>query len=77
MDLVEALTEGRPVLVDRVDGGWMSWTSPEYNEMHPVDPLLFELGWRTWQCLVEEGATGPDLTPLPPEYGPPWTFEPD
>jgi hypothetical protein len=77
VDLVDALIEGRPVLVDCVDGGWMSWGSPEYNDMHPVDPLLFELGWRVWEYLVEEGVGGgPDLTALPPDYEPPWTFEP-
>jgi hypothetical protein len=71
-----ALIEGRPVLVDYVDGGWMSW-DPSYNELYPVDPLLIELGWRAWECLVEEGVGGPDLTALPPDLGPPWTFEPD
>jgi len=56
----------------------MSWGSPEYNDMHPVDPLLFELGWRAWEYLVEEGVGGaPDLTALPPDYEPPWTFDPD
>lgn len=55
----------------------MDWKSPEYNAVHPVDPYLFELGWRAWLCLVEEGLTGPDLTALPPDYGPPWTFEPN
>ena len=55
----------------------MSWQSPEFNDAHPVDPLLFELGWRAWACLVEEQAVGPDLTALPPDYPHPWSFEPE
>ena len=35
-------------------GGGMTWKSPEYNALHPVDPYLFELGWRAWLWLVEE-----------------------
>lgn len=29
-----------------LEGGPMGWKSPEYNVFHPVDPYLFELGWR-------------------------------
>jgi hypothetical protein len=75
--LIEALAEQRPVVQDFAEGGWMSWGSPEYNDIHPVDPFLFELGWRAWEALVEEMATGPDLTALPPDVPPPWTFEPN
>jgi hypothetical protein len=32
----------------------MGWKSPEYNAFHPVDPYLFELGWRAWLWLVKE-----------------------
>ena len=55
----------------------MSWTSPDHNDLYPVDPLLFELGWRAWQYLVEEQLFGPDLVALPPDYPQPWTFEPN
>ena len=37
-----------------LEGGAMLWKSPEYNASHPVDPYLFELGWRAWLWLVEE-----------------------
>jgi hypothetical protein len=37
-----------------LEGGPMGWKSPEYNAFHPVDPYLFELGWRAWLWLVEE-----------------------
>jgi len=37
-----------------LEGGEMGWKSPEYNAFHPVDPYLFELGWRAWLWLVEE-----------------------
>ena len=74
----EALSEGRPVLIDHMDGGMMSWKSPDYNHMHPVDPLLFELGWRARDYLVDEGVMGrPDLTGLRPSYRQPWVFYPD
>jgi hypothetical protein len=76
VNTVEALAEGRPILCDCAEGGWMSWLSPDYNHVHPVDPLLFELGWRAWHYLVEEQVTGPDLSALPPDFGPPWIFEP-
>jgi hypothetical protein len=35
-----------------LEGGPMGWKSPEYNAFHPVDPYLFELGWR---ALVGRG----------------------
>jgi hypothetical protein len=73
----DALADGRPILEDRGEG-WMSWMSPAHNDLHPVDPLLFELGWRAWQTtLVEEQLFGPDLVALPPDYPQPWTFEPN
>ena len=64
---VEALAEERPVLFHR-HGGWLSWRAPEANALHPVDPLLFELGWRAWFALVEEANAGPNLMTLPPDY---------
>lgn len=74
--LVEALAQQRPVVQDFVEGGWLSWRSPVHNSMHPLDPLLFELGWRAWSWLIEELHDGPDLSSLPPDYPQSWTFEP-
>jgi hypothetical protein len=75
--LSDALAEGRPVLQDFVEGGFLSWKAPAYNLLHPVDPMLFEIGWRAWMALVEELNLGPDLHTLPPDYPVPWTFEPN
>jgi hypothetical protein len=36
-----------------LEGGPMWWKSPEYDAFHPVDPYLFELGWRAGLWLVE------------------------
>lgn len=36
----------------------MSWYCPTGDAFHPVDPYLFELGWRAWYCLVEENILG-------------------
>jgi hypothetical protein len=40
----------------------MLWKSPDYNASHPVDPYLFELGWRAWLWLVEELSDSSALT---------------
>jgi len=45
---------GPPYYVWDLEGGPIGWKSPEYNAFHPVDPYLFELGWRAWLWLVEE-----------------------
>lgn len=52
-----------------LEGGGMIWKSPEANQFHPVDPHLFELGWRVWLWLVGElndasALTAPEFTDL-------------
>ncbi len=52
------LRAGDAEIVDLVADGATSWHSPTGDAFHPVDPYLVELGWRAWDCMVEENVLG-------------------
>ncbi len=52
------LRAGDVEIVDLVADGATSWHTPTGDAFHPVDPYLVELGWRAWDCMVEENVLG-------------------
>jgi len=52
------LRAGDAEIVDLVADGAISWHSPTGDAFHPVDPYLVELGWRAWDCMIEENVLG-------------------